>query len=243
MEQISTDHLTEILEAKRGATCVGIIALTNPGMNKTSRVDGTRNQFFQDGRCVIVKVQRVATWFNCRYNKAVEKRVALEINASRANEQLPPLEGDDLQSAIDERFRKGSNWQQAVIREDGTQTPFAEHRKTHVLYLRTMFTRTVGDPEYIDTRTGERHSYEDLAQFLPIKYGAKNQGLPRDKQVQYNTWKLEGIRALRMDGKTYRIRPPLEAEAEAVFAVMNRLLDKMQPPVPVPDGDDALPNE
>lgn len=236
MELITTQQMTDLLEAKRGAACIGLIAVTDPGMNKTSRDTGCRNPFHGH----IVKIQRGAAWINARYNKAVEKRVAKEINEERATDNLPPLEGEALTDAIDERFRKGENWQQLVTREDGTLTPFAEHKSTGVRYLRTMFLRKIGKAVYIDTRDGTQYTYEDMAEYLPVHRGSPNQGIRLENQVRYNVWKLRNIRALRMDGITYRVRPPLEQEAQEVFDALRERLDEIEMPQPDPDVLDAL---
>lgn len=245
MKSISTRQMIEMLSASKGATMVGMIAVTDPCNGKpmkfcrqtdAEKAAGTpknSNPFVDDdGVFHLVKVQRGHAMFNCRYNKAVEKRVAQEINAERALVGESPLEGDALTAAIDERFRKGENWQNAVLRPDGTMTPFAEHKTTGELYLRTMFYNLVGDCVYIDRRDGRIFKREDVADVLPVKSENKNQGLEKENVVRYNVWKMEGVRALKMDGELYRVRPYGESEAEIVFEELNKRLADMDPPSP-----------
>lgn len=249
MQQITTREMRELLETVKGAAMIGLIAVTDP--YNGSPLKKARESFEFQGRtiakgdpnpflcadapngCALVKVQRGHGMFNCHYNRAVERRVAARINAEREAEGLPPLEGDALTAAVDERFRKGENWQQVVVREDGTLTPFAEHKGNGSLYLRTMFYNTVKDGvTYVDIRDGQTYSFTDIQHILPLKSPAKNQGLPVDEQVRYNVWKLEGIRGLRMGGSAFRVRPPLEREAEAVFEALNRYLSQIDIPEP-----------
>jgi len=245
MKSISTRQMIELLSEAKGAKMVGMIAVTDPcngkpmkfcrqsGEEKVAGLQKFPNPFIDDdGVFHLVKVQRGHAMFNCRYNKAVEKRVAQEINAERALVGESPLEGDALTAAIDERFRKGENWQNAVLRPDGTMTPFAEHKTTGELYLRTMFYSLVGDCVYIDRRDGRIFRREDVADILPVKSENKNQGLSQENVVRYNVWKLDGVRALKFDSELYRVRPVGEAEAEIVFEELNKRLADMEPPTP-----------
>lgn len=238
MKNLSTRSMIEKLEGKRGAAMFGFIAVTNPYSGKPlqkNRVTGAPNQFLCDelpNGTALVKVQRGHAMMNCHYNRAVEKRVAGEINDYRASIGEPALDGDELKAAIDERFRKGDNWQQVVVRDDGTLTPFAEHKTTGERYLRTMFYKPVGDVQYVDIRDGKVYEYTDIADVLPTKSDNKNQGLSKENQVRYNVWKLEGIRGLKMDGEAYRVRPALEREAEVVFDLLNARLAEIDIPQP-----------
>lgn len=258
MQQITTKAMREMLDGEKGATMVGMIAVTNPyGSQKPLQkardtftldgveiVKGAPNPFLDpdapDG-CALVKVQRGTGMFNCKYNKAVEKRVTARINAERAEAGEPPLSDEAMAIAVDERFRKGDNWQQSVVREDGSLTPFAEHKGNGTLYLRTMFYKLVGDATYIDVRNGNLYKYTDVQHVLPVKSANKNQGLPADEAVRYNVWKLEGVRGLRMNGDAFRVRPPLEREAEAVFNVLNARLSEIDIPEPPKMNDEGLP--
>jgi hypothetical protein len=255
MQQISTKNMREMLDVVKGAAMVGLIAVTDPYGGKPlkkARADcdalglkaGDPNPFLSadapDG-CALVKVQRGHGMFNCKYNKAVEKRVAARINADRVAAGELPLEGAALTEAVDERFRKGDNWQQVVVREDGSLTPFAEHKGNGTLYLRTMFYKSIGEPTYIDIRDGKLYKFTDIEAVLPTKSVNKNQGLPEDEVVRYNVWKLEGIRGMRLNGGAYRVRPAIEREAESVFAVLNGRLAEIDIPEPPSIGDDGLP--
>lgn len=244
MNQISTAEMETMLDGTKGATMVGLIAITDPYGGKPlkkKRNSDDPNPFLTnlvpEGHA-LVKVQRGHAMFNCRYNRAVEKRVATRINDERATEGLPPLEGEELRVAIDERFRKGDNWQEAVVRSDGTMTPFARHKTNGTVYLRTMFFKAVGEPVYIDIRDGRMFSEREIGDCLPAKSENKNQGLPKEEQVRYNVWKLLGIRALKLGGEMFRVKPPLEREAEEVFEALNARLAEMEPPEP-PAMDDA----
>jgi len=237
--------MIEILDGVKGASMVGLIAVTDPCGGKPikfrrqtieEKATGAAkvpNPFIDsDGAFHLVKVQRGHAMFNCRYNRAVEKRVAAEINSEREMEGLSPLEGEDLTTAIDERFVKGDNWQQAIMRDDGTMTPFAEHKTTGEIYLRTMFYKPVGECVFIDQRDGTIHEASAIADVLPVKSENTNQGLSSENVVRYNVWKLRGIRALKMNGELYRVRPHVEREAEAVYEALNARLENMEPPSP-----------
>jgi hypothetical protein len=242
MEHITTVKMIQMLEVMKGATMAGFIAITDPYNGKPlqkNRETGKPNQFIDKDGCHLVKIQRGQAMFNCHYNKGVEKRVARRINLDRVLANLPELEGDALKRAIDARFRKGENWQQVVVREDGTLTPFAEHKGNGALYLRTMFYRPIGEVTYIDVRTGEKFTPEQIKDVLPVKSANTNQGLSEEEQVWYNIWKLNGIRALNVKKQTFRVRPPLEKEAEEVFKVLNAHLSRMDVPVP-PEVDEVV---
>lgn len=238
MKNISTKSMTEMLWGTKGATMMGAIAVTDPYNGnplKSNRATGAINPFLchdLPNGSALVKVQRGTGMFNVHYNKAVERRVSAAIIAEHKELGLVPPEGDDLKAAINDRFTKGANWQQAVVRPDGTMTPFAEHKTTGVLYLRTMFYRLVGDAVYVDVRDGRTYTFAEVQNVLPKKSPARNQGLDEEEQVRYNVWKLNGIRGLRFNGEAFRVRPPLEIEAEAVFTALNKFLVQIEPPEP-----------
>jgi len=236
MQKISTRQMIEMFEAQRGSTFLGLIALTEPRMNKKSRITGEANPFLNEvtGEVELVKVNRLRVQINAHYDGMVSRRVAAMINTERRENGEEELSGPVLDEAVAERFHRGTSWHEAVNREDGTMTPFRAHKRTGVRYLGTLVRKTIGEPRYIDRRTGEVFEGEAienrLAEFMPLPSRAKNQGLPADREVAFNVWKLSGIRALNMNGQTFRIRPNDEAEAEEVFEVLNEKLAEMEVP-------------
>ncbi len=229
--QINTEQLKDILFDTRGSTFCGFVAvMPQDRMNKTSRTTGLLNPFWEGRRCCLVKISRLSGQLNARYDKAVEKKVAKEITEERHLAGLPDLSEEEMIVAINERFIKGENWQQTVIREDGTITPFAEHKQTHELYLRVINQKVIGTPIYIDIRTNRQYTKDEVQQYLPVERDNTNQGLSPENQVLYNCYKLRGIRAMRLNKIVYRVRPHMEAEVEEVFRILNNRLSEIEIP-------------
>lgn len=131
----------------------------------------------------VVKRARVNALVNFWYDDAVIRRLEKE--------------GKD-----ESAFRKGESWHEPVFTADGKLTPFARHKDTGDLYLRVVRLGTCGSPEY-RTEDGSEVDVKDLGPWLDQKPGYTNQGT--DNPVVFQTFKLDGIKELTVDGVVYTL--------------------------------------
>ena len=193
---------------KIGATFVGLVTCTETKMNRGGNQGNPKNPFFNAVR----SVRRINAQFNYLYDGAVERQLAKEINAERAQNEDNALEGDALTDEINSRFNRGTSWYEIVEDEQGRLTPFCKHKKTGDIYFRC---RTIdkGDTSYIATRNiegtpyseGDTISFESLEPYFPKTKPYKNQGT--EKPIAATTLKLESVVAIAMDGEQVKIVP------------------------------------
>lgn len=131
----------------------------------------------------VYKRAKVSALVNFHYDPAVIRRLEKE--------------GKD-----ESAFRRGESWHEPVIDAAGRLTPFCRHKQTGDLYLRIVRLDTLGEPEY-RTAAGEVVDVSLLTPFLDQKPGYVNQGT--DDPVVFQTFKLDGIKELTVDGVVYTL--------------------------------------
>lgn len=98
-------------------------------------------------------------------------------------------------------FERGDSWHEPIM--DGDRlTPLCRHKQTEELYLRFMLVKRVGEASY-ETDDGVPLTEEEVKPFLPKPSTYANQGL--DKPLVFLTYRLDGIREIRIDGETFAI--------------------------------------
>lgn len=168
-------QLQTLLQDIKGACFLSFVAETVPTMKKTGNPHMDRG---------IKKVARVHGLINFQYEDGVLRR----------------LEKEGKQSSD---FQRGTSWHEPVFREDGTMTPFAQHKnpeKRNLSYLRFMKRGRI-EAVYEDEFGNEVNENELKPWLRKSRYG--NQGL--DDPLEILVYGLDKIREITIKGQTYVI--------------------------------------
>ncbi len=201
---ISRDELVELLRSKcSGAVMVSLLVATDPlssGMRKTGNpyVRGSGPA----AHSVLRRVGKANGILNSQYSASVERRLSKNINETRADNGLPPLEGDALQAEINSLFRRGESWWCPIVAENGNVTPLAANKKTpdRPEYI-SFVVRANGDGELIGVEDGNAVAYSEIESFMPAKRNYDNQGLPEEDKVRIQCYKLSNIIQIILNGE------------------------------------------
>lgn len=156
---MDTNDITK-LESVRGSLMMTVSVSVEPKMRKTD------NPYYGKVR----KNSRYNGQVNFHYDPAVIRQLEKE--------------GKSLDS-----FRKGESWHEPVIREDGTLTPFCQHKKSGKRYLRFRILNTI-DSEYVDDNNN-RIEKSEIEKYLQESGGYANQGT--DNPVRIITVDLDNV--------------------------------------------------
>lgn len=155
----------------RGHTYISVVTVTEPKMRKT-------------GNPYVGRVQKVLKMVGSvcfDYNKSVENQRERE-----------GLERED--------WGKGTSWSRPIIREDGTRTPFCEHKEKGGLYLWFKQDRTVSSELFIDGKPAEPGI---LDAWIDEHRPNKNQGVEKPVEPRAVTW--DNVKAVSVNGETLAI--------------------------------------
>jgi hypothetical protein len=188
--------LTGLLQDKRGATFIGFSAETEPDMNKRG------NPYY--GK--VKKVAHHGGQINFWYDEAVLRQLARE--------------GRDASC-----FMAGESWHTPVLRDDGTLTPFCQHKTNGKLYLRFR-SLSVSDVRYINDQDGTEIPLESIKPWLREKSSYENQGT--EVKIRFLVFKLESIKTLVLDNVTY-VLDTTDAAQAVTDLVLGELRNQTQP--------------
>ena len=161
-------NIVETLDAMRGATFVTVVTNTEPRMRKTN------NPFYGKLR----KVARYNGQVNFQYDGAVERQLVKE--------------GKSL-----DEFRRGESWHVPVIRDDGTLTPFCQHKGNGSRYLRFRLLNVI-DSRF-EMSDGTPVDESKVKEFLQTGNNYANQGT--DDPVKIITVALDNVESLTANGE------------------------------------------
>lgn len=156
---MDTNDITK-LESVRGSLMMTVSVSVEPKMRKTD------NPYYGKVR----KNSRYNGQVNFHYDPAVIRQLEKEGKSPDC-------------------FRKGESWHEPVIREDGTLTPFCQHKKNGKRYLRFRILNTI-DSEYVDDNNN-RIEKSELEKYLQESGGYANQGT--DNPVRIITVDLDNV--------------------------------------------------
>ncbi len=156
---MDTNDITK-LESVRGSLMMTVSVSVEPKMRKTD------NPYYG-------KVRK-----NSRYNGQVNFHYDPAVIRQLEKEGKSP-----------DTFRKGESWHEPIIREDGTLTPFCQHKKNGKRYLRFRILNTI-DSEYVDDNNN-RIEKSELEKYLQESGGYANQGT--DNPVRIITVDLDNV--------------------------------------------------
>lgn len=97
-------------------------------------------------------------------------------------------------------FESGSTWYVPLLREDGTYTPFGQHKDNGDLYVRARLLQNIGETEYYDEE-GNQIPIESLQPFMPVKKPSDRHGT--EKEIHARTYKLSSVQAVTVDHTLY----------------------------------------
>lgn len=100
-----------------------------------------------------------------------------------------------------DEFVGGSSWHEAVVREDGTLTPFSAHKDSGKLYLRVR--RTSGEPSRYFDGNGNRVEAEAVMTPSALKGGYGNQ--PSEKKIMVQTIGFDSVVGATINGTVYTV--------------------------------------
>jgi len=175
---VSEKRMIDMLSDIRGAEFITFIARTEPKMRKTG------NPF--TGR--VVKVAKVNGQINFSYERAVLKQLEKE-GKSPAD------------------FQQGESWHEAVVRNDGTLTPFCKHKTNGSLYLRFRLIGSI-ESEYRWANSDTPLTSAEVDQLKPfiVVSTYSNQGIENpDNVVKFLTYGFSSIKVLTMNKETFII--------------------------------------
>lgn len=118
--------------------------------------------------------------------------------------------GFDYESGVNRRrekegketdFQSKSNWHEPVI-NNGSITALSRHCKTGELYLRCNVLKS--NSVYVNIENGEIVEKEALDPFLQKTDYKSSQGLD-DSQITFNCYKLDSIKSITFDKKTFKV--------------------------------------
>ena len=223
---INRTQLITMLMNQKGSTFIGFVATTFPNLMPYS---GKNRNPYEPNR--IIKIQRGSSIICAHYDKAVCTQLAKQIDAQRKADGLPPLSPPDMEAEINRLFRRGANWQDAVIRNDGTLTGLAHHKNTNELYLRSVNYKPSGKPFYFDTQEKKYVDQSEIKPFLPKRSNYENQGiLNQQKRIHYKVWKLNNIRWIKMNNSSYTVFHTVDDSSEnPLYQCMADILKKNVP--------------
>jgi hypothetical protein len=162
------DNIVNELDKMRGATFVTVVVNTEPRMRKTG------NPFYGKIR----KISRYNGQVNFQYDGAVERQLAKE------------------GKSVDD-FRRGESWHVPVIREDGTLTPFCQHKSNGTKYLRFRMLNVI-ESKYVMS-DGSPVDESEVREYLQQGNNYANQGT--DNPVKIITVALDNVESLTANGK------------------------------------------
>lgn len=173
---ITTQDLHAMLDNKRGAFFVTIVASTDARLKKTGNpFKGVR------------KVARVNGLLNWIY--------ANSVNNQRVRENTPTNdEGEVIQFIAEPR-----KWGERVRRADGTISPFVQHKDS--IYIELKVQRSLGY-QYFDA-DGNELTAEQVAPFLPARSESSRQEV--ENPVILRDYDLANIIGITFDGEFYSI--------------------------------------
>lgn len=192
---IDQAELIRHLSGLRGATFCSIVAVTDPSRSgmRVNATDGSgdRNPWFEGtGRtkvCHLRKVTRTGLCLNENYDDGVRRQMV--------RQGLDP-----------DAWEPGQTWYTRETRDDGTLLPFARHNGDGAMYLCGRNLRTIGDPVFIDIRTGEIVSEDEVYRFMPnTERYAKQRRAGVETVIARQVWGFEGIRAINIGGERFEI--------------------------------------
>lgn len=163
----SVADIHDALDNIRGSRIMDIVTMTEPGMRKTD------NPYH--GRVVKVAVNNVQVNFD--YENAVNNRLSKE--------------------GADSNFEAKETWYRVVTRDDGTLTPWAEHKTNHTKYLRCRHLDT-RSAKYFDISSGDGVDYATIEPFMPKK-GSGRQGTINP--VKVTVYGLDSLVAIKHNGE------------------------------------------
>lgn len=178
MKTISHAELVELIKNTKGAFPIGLLTNTEAKARKTGNPFGE-----------IRKISRLVGFCGAKYEDAVNR------------------EGG--RQGVDTNFEAESrSWGQWVV-----PNKVAEHKGR--LYLRTQ--STPGQREQSRAKVlsylnleGQPLKKSDIEQFLIEKSSSKKQenaGLSKEKQIEVREFAFDSIQKIRVNGKTYRLKP------------------------------------
>lgn len=174
---ITLSEMVRMLMEIRGAKAITFTHDTS--MSKTGKMRKTGNPFYGD----CFKWQSVNGMVNFRYDEGVLRRLAKEGKTA-------------------DEFDKGESWHEAIVRADGTITPFLRHKKDpRKVYLRFMLINA-GEVRYHNA-ADDTINADELKPYLPPRSDYANQGL--DKPLIFQAWGIDDIRTVTVNGETFAI--------------------------------------
>jgi len=169
----NAEAVQDLLADQKGATFISMQTNTEPKMRKRGNPYAGR----------VRKVTEIAGQINFWYDPAVVRQLEKE--------------GKD-----ESEFRRGESWHEPIVREDGTLTPFARHKKdASRKYLRFRSLNVQSVRFVLDD--GTEVSREALEPWLQKSSDYANQGT--DDPVRFVVYGLDKIERLTMNGVTYEL--------------------------------------
>lgn len=103
-------------------------------------------------------------------------------------------------AGLDREYEKGESWFEVVKDGRGRITPMVRHKETGQLYF--YVARKPGGKSRYFTPDGQELNYEThVKPFEITSGGSSRQGLPDDKAIHPNTFKVESVKAVKFGGK------------------------------------------
>lgn len=205
---IDSNELRAILLGTKRTAIISIVCATIPAMNVTG------NPFIEgkgaNKQVLIRKANKANGLINPQYDNIVCARLAKEINEERLAAGEPLLNGDDMQNAIESRFRQGESWHEPFI-FDNAVTALSCNKKTpnQPDYLRFVYKAT-GGGEFVRSENGARVPNENVEPFLRDRSDYENQGLSEERKVRFVCWRIDSIIEIAIDGQRYRCSDNLQ---------------------------------
>ena len=174
---ISEQRMISILSDVRGCEPITFIARTDPKMRKTG------NPFV--GR--VVKVAKVNGLVNFNYEANVLKQLERE-GKSPAD------------------FQQGESWHEAVVRNDGTLTPFCKHKTNGSLYLRFRLIGSIeSEYRWINSDTPLTSAEMDQLRPFIVVSTYSNQGVEAGSEIKFLTYGFSSVKVLTLEKQTFVI--------------------------------------
>jgi hypothetical protein len=226
MKITTCQELRTMLLAQTTATIVSIVSVVEPEL-RAKNDDGEPNPFMAGTKLAdgftIAKTNKAMGRIDTDYNREVENQLKKEIIEERMEAQLPPLDPDEMETEISNRFRKGTSWHRPIMAANGRPTPLSVNKKNAddngPAYLRIIVSAE-GDSEYIRYADGATVDNDSVKPFDQKVKPYSNQGTKEPRKIR--TYKLENIVEIAINGERYRIADNFTSRPQAM---RNRIWD------------------